>query len=105
MPEMQNGHDPSLALRHTSTVHRRPSPLTPTLSAPEEPPVLTPRPTPLPLLKIMPLLLARLAEGVTFTVIFPYVNSMLLSFGVREQDLGFYAGIVVSHRLRLTAKS
>lgn len=57
-------------------------------------------PTPLPILRILPLLLQRAAEGLTFTVIFPYINDMLLSFGIKEQDLGFYAGLVVSTALR-----
>lgn len=55
------------------------------------------RPTPLPYARILPLLIARLAEGMTFTIIFPYINDMIHSFGVNEQDIGYYAGLVVGH--------
>lgn len=75
-------------------VQRKPSPMSVEQDIADYPVTLA-RATPLPILRIMPLLLQRAAEGMTFTIIFPYVNDMLLSFGVEERELGFYAGLVV----------
>ena len=53
--------------------------------------------TPLPVARILPLLIGRISEGLTYTVIFPYINAMLLSFGVQEEKVGFWSGVVVSY--------
>lgn len=54
------------------------------------------RTTPVPYTKLLPLCLARIAEGMMFSIIFPYVNEMILSFGVNENDVGIWSAIAVS---------
>ena len=87
----------SLAARRTSMVQRRPSPLVRLddhkRDAQGSPDSLVP--TPLPFFRMLPLLIARISEGMTFTVIFPYINEAIASFGVNEKDIGFYAGVIV----------
>lgn len=52
--------------------------------------------TPVPYLKLLPLCIARVAEGMIGSVIFPYINEMILSFGVNENDVGVWSAIAVS---------
>lgn len=55
--------------------------------------------TPLPIRKIAILLTMRLAEPINFTIIFPFVNPMVLSLlppTTSPGDVGFYAGIIES---------
>ena len=52
--------------------------------------------TPLPLKSLFPLVISRVAEGLTYAVIFPYVNEMIHSFGVPEESVGFWSGMVES---------
>jgi hypothetical protein len=54
------------------------------------------RRTPTPYAKLLPLCLARIAEGMVGSIIFPYVNEMILSFGVNENDVGIWSAIAVS---------
>lgn len=85
--------------RRSSMLQRRPSPLVPPNNGNMYDTLVTPtRPTSLPYYRILPLLIARLAEGMTYTIIFPYINDMIHSFGVKEQDVGYYAGLVVSSK-------
>lgn len=52
--------------------------------------------TPVPYAKLLPLCLARIAEGMVGSIIMPYVNEMILSFGVNENDVGIWSAIAVS---------
>lgn len=82
--------------RRASMLQRRPSPVVPPVNGDMYDSIATPtRSTPVPYYRILPLLIARLAEGMTYTIIFPYINDMIHSFGVQEQDVGYYAGLVV----------
>lgn len=74
-------------------VQRKPSPAPQTLEAETK----IQSPTPLPFWRIFPLLVQRCSEGLTYAVIFPYVNEMILSFGVPEKSVGFWSGLVVSY--------
>lgn len=52
---------------------------------------------PLPIGQIMLLCYARLVEPIAFFSIFPFINQMILEVGgVREEDVGFYSGLIVS---------
>lgn len=53
------------------------------------------RPTPVPYLKILPLLISRIAEGVIYAVIFPYINEMMRGFGVPEERVGVWSVLAV----------
>jgi hypothetical protein len=57
--------------------------------------------TPLPYMKILPLAISRCSEGLIYAVIFPYINEMILSFGVPEQSVGIWSALVVGLRLPL----
>lgn len=50
----------------------------------------------MPYIKLLPLCIARIAEGMIYSVIFPYINEMILSFGVNENDVGVWSAIAVS---------
>ena len=52
--------------------------------------------TPLPFLKILPLLIARCSEGLIYSVILPYINEMIHSFGVPEKSVGVWSATAVS---------
>lgn len=54
--------------------------------------------TPLPYMKMMPLIVARLSEGLIFSVIFPYINQMVRDFGVPEEKVGVWSSMAVSAR-------
>lgn len=54
------------------------------------------RQTDVPYLKLLPLCIARIAEGMIGSVIFPYINEMILSFGVNENDVGVWSAVAVS---------
>ena len=51
--------------------------------------------TPVPYAKLLPLCLARSAEGMIASIIMPYVNEMILSFGINENDVGIWSAIAV----------
>ncbi|GFZ52020.1 hypothetical protein JCM24511_09792 [Saitozyma sp. JCM 24511] len=53
-------------------------------------------PTPLPYAKLLPLLISRISEGLIFSVIFPYINEMVHSFGIREKDVGVWSAMAES---------
>jgi hypothetical protein len=53
--------------------------------------------TPVPHAKLLPLCLARIAEGMVASIILPYVNEMIHSFGVNENDVGIWSAIAVSN--------
>lgn len=57
--------------------------------------------TPVPYLKLLPLLISRLSEGLVYSVIFPYINEMILSFGVAEKSVGVWSATAVSHRISI----
>ncbi|KAG8965214.1 hypothetical protein FRC03_000834 [Tulasnella sp. 419] len=55
--------------------------------------------TPLPKLQLFLLLFLQLAEPITSTVIFPFINELILSLGVthgNERATGYYAGLIES---------
>ncbi|CAD6578555.1 MAG: hypothetical protein TREMPRED_002215 [Tremellales sp. Tagirdzhanova-0007] len=52
---------------------------------------ISPAATPLPYIKILPILIARCAEGLNFSVIFPYINAMMKSFGVPDNSVGIWS--------------
>lgn len=110
--------DPQDPLARSSTTHFPPSPSSP---QPEPPPHHLPyrpahplrhvrprppvsrspsstraAPTPLPYAKLLPLLISRISEGLIFSVIFPYINEMVHSFGIREKDVGVWSAMAVS---------
>lgn len=52
---------------------------------------------PLPIGQIILLCYARLVEPIAFFSIFPFINQMILEVGgVKEEDVGFYSGLIVS---------
>lgn len=56
-------------------------------------------PTPLPKLQISIILLMRLAEPVSFSIIFPFISQMVeeeLGVVKDKSQVGFYAGLIVS---------
>jgi hypothetical protein len=54
--------------------------------------------TVVPYAKLLPLCLTRIAEGMVGAIIMPYINEMILSFGVNENDVGIWSAIAVSSR-------
>ncbi|OXG20565.1 hypothetical protein C366_02100 [Cryptococcus neoformans Tu401-1] len=52
--------------------------------------------TPVPYLKLFPLLIQRWSEGVTYGVIFPYINEMIHSMGVEEKSVGVWSATAES---------
>lgn len=60
-------------------------------------PPARPEPTPLPKLTIFLLSLTRVAEPLAFAILFPFVNSMVLSTGDTSiEGVGYYVGIIES---------
>lgn len=56
---------------------------------------------PLPVGQIVLLCYVRLLEPFTFFSIFPFVNQMIMETGtVKEADVGFYSGLIVSDNYR-----
>lgn len=57
------------------------------------------RASPLPRKQLAALCAIRLADPIAFTQIFPYVNEMMIKFGVATDpsQVGFYSGLVVCH--------
>ncbi|KAI9635727.1 major facilitator superfamily domain-containing protein [Dioszegia hungarica] len=49
-----------------------------------------------PYVKIFPLCLSRVAEGMIFAVILPYINEMIRGFGVEEKKVGVYSAMAES---------
>jgi hypothetical protein len=53
--------------------------------------------SPLPLSQIFLLCYARLVEPVAFFTIFPFINKMIWETGnLKEEDVGFYSGLIVT---------
>lgn len=52
--------------------------------------------TPVPYLKLFPLFIQRWSEGVTYGVIFPYINEMIHSMGVAEKSVGVWSATAES---------
>jgi hypothetical protein len=52
--------------------------------------------TPLPYSPIIALCLSRVAEGMMFSVILPYINEMVHGMGVEEEDVGRWSAAAVS---------
>lgn len=54
--------------------------------------------TPLPITQIVVLMIVRLAEPISYTVIFPFINQMVEELQVTDNPdrVGFYSGLVVS---------
>lgn len=56
---------------------------------------------PLPRFQILLLCFARFIEPIAFFSIFPFVNQMIFDTGtVKQADVGFYSGLIVSHPAR-----
>jgi hypothetical protein len=90
-----HGHDfPDSAGSGATTPHGHPLP---SYFRPGPGPARQREITPVPYAKLLPLCLARIAEGMIVTIIMPYVNEMILSFGVNENDVGIWSAIAVSH--------
>lgn len=55
-------------------------------------------PTPLPWPQVLTLLVCRLADPLSFTVLFPFVYFMVRDFHLTENDaeVGFYVGFIAS---------
>lgn len=57
---------------------------------------------PLPKLQLLLLCYCRVVEPIAFFSIFPFVNQMIFETGnVRQQDVGFYSGLIVPNSFRL----
>lgn len=52
--------------------------------------------TPLPYPSIIALCLGRVAEGLMFSVILPYINEMVHSMGVASENVGKWSAAAVS---------
>ena len=52
--------------------------------------------TPLPYRSILALCLGRVADGMMFTIILPYINEMVHGMGVDEEDVGKWSAAAVS---------
>jgi len=70
----------------------------------EDPPVdvLKPLVTPLPKLQLFIIVFIQIAEPVTSTVIYPFVNDLVRALGITggdEKKTGYYVGLIVSFSL------
>ncbi|WVF66037.1 hypothetical protein IAT40_000775 [Kwoniella sp. CBS 6097] len=54
------------------------------------------RRTPVPYASLLPLQAQRIAEGLTYAIIFPYINQMVLDMGVEEKSVGVWSAIAES---------
>jgi hypothetical protein len=52
--------------------------------------------TPLPWPEISVALVVLTTEAISFQYLFPFVPFMVRGFGIREEDVGFYAGWIAS---------
>jgi hypothetical protein len=59
--------------------------------------------TPLPYAPIIALSLGRIAEGLLYSVIFPYVNQLVSELGVPDKDVGKWSAAAVSRLLCQTS--
>jgi hypothetical protein len=50
---------------------------------------------PLPMGQITILCLSRLVDPISFFCIFPFLPRMVKHMGIKEEDVGFYTGIIV----------
>lgn len=67
------------------------------VEAPPRPSSRRRKDTPLPILQLLVLAFVRLAEPVSFTQIFPYINQMIEDLGLAEPaNVGYYSGLVDS---------
>lgn len=64
-----------------------------TVSTGSDPPTTA---TPVPYAQILPLCLSRIAEGIIFTVVYPYINEMIQRMGVEERSVGVWSAMAVS---------
>jgi hypothetical protein len=56
---------------------------------------------PLPMAQIFFLCFARMVDPISYFCIFPFVNQMIFDTGnVKEEDVGFYSGLIVSLLLK-----
>lgn len=60
---------------------------------------------PLPYGPIIALSLGRIAEGLLYSVIFPYVNQLVSELGVPEEDVGRWSAAAVSGFLACLTRS
>lgn len=51
---------------------------------------------PLPMGQILVLCISRFVDPVSFFCIFPFIPKMVETMNVREEDVGFYTGLIVS---------
>ena len=61
------------------------------------------RPTPLPIYQLLIIYLTQIAEPLTATVIYPFVNQFVRDTGVisgDERKTGYYAGVIVNLSVR-----
>ncbi|WRT63848.1 uncharacterized protein IL334_000773 [Kwoniella shivajii] len=80
-------------------VIRGPSPayLSPLPKSPNGSSLVTTRDkTPVPYSKLAPLLVQRWSEGLTYAIVFPYINQMILDMGVEEKSVGVWSAIAES---------
>ena len=96
---MDTPHDPSNTL--PSTIEEIPRPRTSTSNLSSVPAATVPiqsNETPLPKLQLFLLLYLQLAEPITSTVIYPFVNQLVRETGVTggdERKTGYFAGLIV----------
>ena len=59
--------------------------------------------TPLPKSQIFLLCYARLVEPVAFFTLFPFINKIILETGnLKEENVGFYSGLIVNYSFQNT---
>ena len=56
---------------------------------------------PLPMGQVFVLSISRLVDPISFFCIFPFVPGMVATMDVREEDIGFYTGLIVSYTIWL----
>ncbi|WVQ80872.1 hypothetical protein IAT38_002979 [Cryptococcus sp. DSM 104549] len=98
-PHTITQRQPALPLTRplTTAIDIPPSIYSPSISSTVTLTPSTPRPrTPVPYVKLIPLLIQRWSEGLTYAVIFPYINEMVHSMGVEEQSVGVWSAVAES---------
>jgi hypothetical protein len=55
-----------------------------------------------PWVAMAPLLVSRVAEGVAFTVVYPYMPQLMRDLGVKDTQVGVYAALAVRPEARIS---
>ncbi|WVR03616.1 hypothetical protein IAU60_000608 [Kwoniella sp. DSM 27419] len=79
---------------HASSSYLSPQ-VVPPSAGPSPPPPAKQR-TPVPFAALVPLMVQRVSEGLTYGIIFPYINQMVLDMGVEEKSVGVWSATAES---------